>query len=178
MRMLLAIASAALLIWLLVRWFNREPAIRRVAAGLVAPAYGRVYRVLRGASESTVSIVLTLLDVHAQYYPIGGIVISHTYDATGQLALVFDLNKSAQNEKVVTRLRADSGDEVRVTQIAGLAARRIQWRDRTGQRVAKGAPLGRILLGSRVDVSFPRRWRVVVREGDYVHGPESTLALL
>jgi phosphatidylserine decarboxylase len=170
-----ALACTLIVIALCVLFFGREYPIKELGDDLVAPAYGRVYRVETNGDKTTIAIVLTVMDIHAQYYPIDGEVISHVYDRNGQFNLVFDLNKSALNEKNITTMK-HGDDEIVITQISGIAARRILYTDRAGKSVRKGDKLGRILLGSRVDLTFPSRWQVEVKVGDYVYGPATTIA--
>lgn len=167
-----------ILLWLIlgILFFNRSPRISHVSEGLVAPAYGEIYKIEKVDADWVISIVLGLLDVHQQYYPSDGRVLQHIYDNTGRFELAYDLNKSALNEKVITVLQTNRG-LVTITLIAGRAARRIVWQDRVGEKVTKGQPLGRILLGSRVDLQFPSSWRPVVRVGQKVYGPQTTLAV-
>lgn len=172
------IAVIVIVLAICILFFGREYPIKEIGDGLVGPAYGRVYRVETHDGKTTVAIVLTVMDIHAQYYPIDGEVVSHVYDRNGKFNLVFDLNKSALNEKNITTMRTDDGSEVIITQISGIAARRILCTDRTGQKVRKGDKLGRILMGSRVDLTFPSKWEVAVAEGDYVYGPATTIAKL
>jgi phosphatidylserine decarboxylase len=61
-------------------------------------------------------------------------------------------------------------------QIAGLIARRIVCRARSGDRVKKGERIGLIKFGSRVDVLFGPEWEIVVRPGMRVAAGSSVIA--
>lgn len=173
----LAIGFVIVVILFLI-FFNREPVVKEIADGLTSPAYGTVYKVSHDDTlhTHTICIVLDVFDIHMQYYPIDCKVLEHTYDRTGKFNLIFDLNKSAENEKLITRVETADGEEISITQIAGLVTRRIVWVDNADKEVKKGDKLGRILLGSRVDITFPDTFDVVVKENQYVNGPETTLA--
>jgi phosphatidylserine decarboxylase len=173
----IAVAFIVVVVLFLI-FFNREPHIKKIADGLTSPAYGTVYKVSTDGDKTTICIVLDVFDIHMQYYPIDGKVLSHTYDRTGKFNLIFNLNKSAENEKLITLMNDVDGHEISITQIAGLVTRRIVWYDKVNKDIDKGDKLGRILLGSRVDITFPSVYEVKVKESQYVYGPESTLAEL
>lgn len=163
---------------LFIIFFNREPTIKHIADGLTSPAYGTVYKIDTNSTHTTIAIVLDVFDIHTQYYPIDCKVVSHKYDQTGVFNLIFDLNKSALNEKLITTILDDKGREITITQIAGLVTRRIVWYDNAMKDVKKADKLGKILLGSRVDITFPNDYKVSVKENQYTYGPETTLAMV
>jgi phosphatidylserine decarboxylase len=70
------------------------------------------------------------------------------------------------------------GRRVVFKQIAGLIARRIVFRKRPGDTVARGERVGLIRFGSRVDVLLPAEARLLVKVGDRVQGGASALAEL
>jgi len=65
---------------------------------------------------------------------------------------------------------------VRMTQVAGVFARRIVPYVRRGDAVRKGQRIGMIRFGSRVELILPRGVRLSVRVGDKVRAGESTIA--
>jgi phosphatidylserine decarboxylase len=84
-----------------------------------------------------------------------------------------------RNEQSVVTLRghgADAGFEITFKQIAGLLARRIVCRCAEGQTVERGARVGLIKFGSRVDVLLPANAELRVKVGDRVKGGASVLA--
>jgi phosphatidylserine decarboxylase len=60
-------------------------------------------------------------------------------------------------------------------QIAGLIARRIVFRKRPGDRVARGERVGLIKFGSRTDIFLPRGVEIAVKLGDRVQGGSSVI---
>ncbi len=178
-----AIATIAILVLFYV-WFHRTPYIdwELVAASdnyLLSPAYGTISRILYSGDRVLVTIFLSPLDIHQQFYPCRGRVLSHTYDATGQFKIATDAYKSDQNEKMIHVMEDARGGIVVITQIAGLVVRRIHAPDRTGQRVAQGEYLGIIRLGSRVDIEFSRKDYMLlpgVEVGLVLSGPHTKLA--
>ena len=63
-------------------------------------------------------------------------------------------------------------------QIAGWAARRIVAWKQEGDTVERGDRIGLIKFGSRVDITIPASFAVVVAKGDRVCGGSSVLARL
>jgi len=55
-----------------------------------------------------------------------------------------------------------------IKQIAGLLCRRVKTEPETGDRVRQGERIGRILLGSRVDLFLPKGFKPAVKLGDQV----------
>jgi phosphatidylserine decarboxylase len=79
------------------------------------------------------------------------------------------------NEQNVVTLQA--GDtRVIVKQIAGILARRIVCRVKSGDTLAAGERFGLIRFGSRVDILIPHEFAVHARLGQRVRGGESVLA--
>ena len=64
------------------------------------------------------------------------------------------------------------------TQIAGLIARRIVFRKKAGDVVARGEQVGLIRFGSRTDIFLPKGSALMVKVGDRVSGGSSVIAHL
>jgi phosphatidylserine decarboxylase len=78
-----------------------------------------------------------------------------------------------------TMITVDTGSyTVSFKQIAGLLARRIVCNVKPGDRVERGARMGLIKFGSRVDVLLPAEAQLKVRAGDHVRGGSSVLAVM
>lgn len=121
------------------------------------------------------SIFLSPLDVHRQYYPVNGVIESIVRDDTGQFNIANNLRKSRDNSKVIHVITDDaSGEEVTVTQIAGMVARRISYRGSVGDHVSAGQELGIIHLGSRVDIKIPNSYHFLetLEVGEKIKGGE------
>ena len=88
-----------------------------------------------------------------------------------------DLDKASEvNERNSLVIRTPADDEVVVTQIAGLIARRIVSEAILGRAVATGETYGLIRFGSRVDTYLPADAEVVIRKGQRTIGGETVLA--
>lgn len=165
-------------------WFHRAPYIdyNLVASSgnyLLSPAYGTISRILHRDGRVLITIFLSPLDIHQQFFPCDGQVISQVYDATGQFKIATDAYKSDQNEKMIHTLQTARG-LVQITQIAGLVVRRIFAPEMVGQHVRQGEYLGIIKLGSRVDIEFSTNEYELLNNvavGSTVEGPHTRLAV-
>lgn len=176
-------AAVLVVVLLFTLYFFRdpEPAVPSDRKAIVAPATGRVDVVesapeplFRGGDSKRVSIFLSVFDVHTQRAPITGAVrlLKHT---PGKFANAISPTCADVNENQVIGIEGD-GMRVMVRQIAGLIARRICLWCKEGDSLAKGAHLGMIRFGSRVDIYMPIDVEVVVKPGDHVRGGETILA--
>lgn len=163
-------------------WFLRDPA-RRPPAGpraILAPADGRVLVVERAVAPAFVAgpawrivTFLSIWDVHVQRAPDAGRVRLSERQAGG-FALAFAA-KAANNYGHQLGLETERG-RVLVLRTAGLLARRVTTTVALGQQLKAGDRIGRILLGSRVELFVPANVVVRVRPGDRVRAGETVLA--
>jgi phosphatidylserine decarboxylase len=156
-------------------WFQRKPQLylsKYYAQSniLISPAYGTVEKIYHNQEKKTyvIAVYLGPFDIHTQYYPTMGEVLEMTYDLNGRYELAFDLNKSRFNEKYITVIRDVQWNKIKIIQIAGMFARRIETQYRVGESVSIGDELGHINLGSRVDIEFPDKYTILIHEGQYV----------
>ncbi|MFT4245577.1 MAG: phosphatidylserine decarboxylase [Micrococcaceae bacterium] len=170
-----------------VALFFREP--RRVAPSdknvIVGSADGEVALIeeavppaeLGIANEplTRISIFLTVLDVHVQRAPITGKVKQVTYHPGKFLSADFD-KASEVNERNTVIFADYKGNEVIVTQIAGLIARRIVCDVQEGHELSAGDTYGLIRFGSRVDIYLPDGTKPTVEIGQRVIGGETVVA--
>lgn len=125
--------------------------------------------------RTRVSVFLSMFDVHVQRMPVSAVVERAAYRPGKFLSA--DLDKASEdNERNSLLLRTDAGEDVVVTQIAGLVARRIVCQVSEGQRHDAGTTYGLIRFGSRVDTYLPPHSRVLVREGQRTVGGETAVA--
>jgi phosphatidylserine decarboxylase len=136
--------------------------------GMVSPADGRIVRV----DGRGISIRMNLYDVHVNRSPIDGTVKMIEY-IKGNFKPVF--MNSDQNERNIIEVSTGHG-EVRITQIAGILARRIVCYVKEGDILKRGERIGKIRFGSRVDVSIPEAFEIVAKRGERVKAGESIIA--
>jgi phosphatidylserine decarboxylase len=154
----------------LVLWFFRIPARTQVHndTQIIAPADGKVVaieRITEGeylhAEAVQISIFMSPLNVHVQYYPISGPVVYQAYHP-GKYLVAWHPKSSTLNERTTVVVQHARG-QVLFRQIAGAMARRIVCYAKQGQQAQQGQEAGFIKFGSRVDVIVPPHARITVQ---------------
>src|ERR1043166_5761886 len=173
-----------LLLTLGVTAFFRDPErIPPSGSGLiVSPADGKVVsiseikdEIIFPAAATRISIFLSPLDVHINRAPVGGRVEEIKYER-GKFLAAYKQEASGGNERNAVRLMDDEARRVNVVQVAGVVARRIVCRVKTGDFLARGERFGLIMFGSRTDTYLPEGCKIEVTEGQRVKGGETILA--
>jgi phosphatidylserine decarboxylase len=85
---------------------------------------------------------------------------------------------SRENEQSWVWIRTEAGQDVVMTQVAGLIARRIVCWPKVGDQVVRGERFGMIRFGSRMDVYVPENSEVLVPKGAHVYGGETAICRL
>lgn len=149
--------------------------------GLLSPADGKVLKVesleqspvYEGAHQK-ISIFMSAFNVHVNRIPCDGVVTGVNYHP-GQF-FVASLDKASEhNERCSVLMETPQGKRVAFTQIAGLVARRIVCYLEKGLTVRRGERYGIIRFGSRMEVSVPKEWQVLVQPGDRVWAGKTVL---
>lgn len=180
---------AGLLFTLFCFYFFRDP--ERVLPPrenvFVAPADGLVVSIepatppaelgMGETPRMRVAIFLSVLDVHVNRAPIGGVVRKIAYHAGKFLSAAED-KASEENERNALLLELPGGQEVAVVQIAGLIARRILCEVAEGQTLKAGERFGIIRFGSRTDLYLPEGCVPLVAVGQRTIGGETVIAEL
>ncbi len=170
--------------FILIAQFFRVPS-RKLAAtakDIVCPADGKVV-VIEETDEPEyfkdkriqISIFMSPLNVHVQWYPVSGKTMYYKYHP-GQFLVAWHPKSSTLNERTTLVIRTESGNEILVRQIAGAVARRIKCYAKTDQLVKAGDEFGFIKFGSRVDVFLPLGTDIKVALGQVVKGMSTLLA--
>ena len=148
---------------------------------IVSPAYGKVIFVdevqepeFLGGAARRVAIFMNVFDVHVNRSPVAG-VVSAMRHRPGEYKAAFRQDAANRNERQATMLEHQGGQRLLVVQIAGLLARRIIPFVNPGQRLDRGARLGMICFGSRVDLYLPPASKVEVKVGDRVKAGSSII---
>lgn len=177
--------SAVLLIF--VTYFFRNP-IRVLEVDdpnfLIAPADGRVV-VVEPTEENEyfhekrlqVSIFMSPLNVHANWYPIEGIVLVSEHQK-GSHKGAWLPKSSTENERSLVVIETPSKVQIAVRQIAGAMARRIVTYAKAGKQSHRNEHLGFIKFGSRVDMYLPLDTDIFVAVGEHVKGNETIIGRL
>ena len=181
----LGLLGLSAVIYFFMLWFFRVP--HRVVTTdnnlVLAPADGRIVAVEETEENEyfldirlQVSIFMSPLNVHANYYPVGGPVRYFKYHP-GDYLVAWHPKASGSNERTSVVVGNDGGALVLVRQIAGAVARRIVCYARTGDSVEQGQDLGFIKFGSRVDIFLPSDAKIMVKPGDRVKAKLSVVAV-
>ncbi len=163
-------------------WFFRDPSRRIPAAAgaLVSPADGKITEAewieTPDGSRLRLSIFLNVFDVHVNRSPIDGVVKQVNYKR-GLFLNAMRADSNVLNEQNVVVIEG-ADYSVQVKQIAGLLARRIVCKVKTGDSIRRGQRIGLIKFGSRVDVLMPADANLRVRTGDHVKGGSTILAMV
>jgi len=121
-----------------------------------------------------ISIFMSPFDVHYNRAPVDGkvILIKHS---KGKFLAAHSLD-ALENEKNEVLLKTKIGN-IKVIQIAGIMARRIECFVKKGNIVKKGQRIGLINLGSQVIIIMPKRKvKIVVSEKKKLKGGVSIIA--
>ncbi|MCZ4407368.1 phosphatidylserine decarboxylase family protein [Cryomorphaceae bacterium 1068] len=183
---LIASLIASLIILTLVMQFFRVPKrVVTMAEDLViCPADGKVV-VIEETEETEylkdrriqVSIFMSPLNVHINWFPIGGMVSYFKYHA-GKYLVAWHPKSSTENERTTVAVKHANGTEILFRQIAGAVARRIVCYAKKDSPVDQSTEFGFIKFGSRVDVFLPLDAEIRVNLEEMVTGSVTVLAAL
>ena len=179
------ISSSSLVLFLLIVNFFRSP--KRIFPGdvenvVVAPADGRVV-VIEKVFEPDhfkderiqISIFMSPLTVHANWYPVDGTVIRAEHQK-GKFHKAWLPKASTENERSLVVIKMEDGREILVRQIAGAMARRIVTYAAAGEECFIDQHLGFIKFGSRVDLYLPLDAEIKVSLDQRTVGNETVVA--
>lgn len=121
-----------------------------------------------------VSIFLSVLNVHVNRAPYGGIVRNIDY-REGQYKNAMNSESSKTNESNAVMLETSHG-AITVRQISGAVARRIVCQAKVGESLEKGQRFGMIKLGSRTELYLPPGTQVNVKMNEKVRAGTSVIA--
>lgn len=167
------------ILFLLTLNFFRSP--RRCFAGdadgaVVASADGKVVA-LEEVEENEflhcrciqLSVFMSIFNVHANWFPVNGVVESSTHHS-GRFQAAYLPKSSSENERSSVVIRTPDGNRVLVRQVAGAVARRIVTYAEAGDEANIEDHLGFIKFGSRVDLYLPLNTEIFVKIGDSTVG--------
>ncbi len=135
---------------------------------VLSPADGHVSFIKQGTESTTVSVFLSVFDVHVNRTPIAGTITKVEYKE-GQFLNALNHRSSTDNEQNVITVHNDKM-EVTFSQIAGVIARRIVFWPKVGDHLKAGERIGLIKFGSRTDIVLPPKVKIEVTKGQKVIG--------
>lgn len=162
-----------------IRFFNGD------TEGLViAPADGKIV-VLEEVVENEyfhdrrimVSIFMSLLNVHANWFPVDGYIKMVKHE-DGNFHKAWLPKASLENERSTVIIETPQGDDILVRQVAGAMARRIVSYAHEKDECYIDEHLGFIKFGSRVDLYLPLGSEICVKLGQKTVGDTTIIAKL
>lgn len=169
-------------LYLILQFFRSPKRDQSIGDRLViAPCDGKVV-VIEQTTETEfyqdkriqVSIFMSPLNVHINWYPISGIVKFLRYHE-GKFLVAWHPKASTENERT-TMVIEKVGFSVLVRQIAGAVAKRIVYYPHENDKVKQGSELGFIKFGSRVDLYLPLDAKINVEIGQKTKGGVTVIA--
>ena len=173
------------------RDFERTPETAPGPKEVLSPADGKIV-VLKVVKEKfylkkptlQIAIFMNPLNNHVQRAPFDGKVVKKVYHP-GEFLAAYDDKADLVNEQahlvVDLKSRGKKGKvagRIVLKQIAGLLCRRVKTTPNAGQTIQRGKRIGRILLGSRVDIFLPKGFKSAVKLGDQVRAGVTILGEL
>lgn len=163
-------------------FFFRDPE-REVPEGenlILAPADGKVILMkpfnnleFMVGGGTLVSVFMSVFDVHVNRVPISGVVKYFKYNP-GEFSPAFKDKASQENEQTELGLENEHGKVV-LKQIAGIIARRIVCKLKSGDSVRAGERFGMIKFGSRLDLFLPENVQIKVKLNHRVRAGETII---
>lgn len=149
---------------------------------IIAPADGTVV-IAEPAEEPfyfkdkriQVSIFMSVLNVHANWYPTRGKVVYYTHN-DGRFMAANLPKSSTENERSTIVIELENKVQILLRQVAGALARRIVTYSREGDFCDENQQLGFIKFGSRVDLYLPMDSEIMVGVGQKVTGNQTVIA--
>jgi phosphatidylserine decarboxylase len=122
-----------------------------------------------------VSVFMSPLNVHVNWYPIAGIVKFAQHHA-GKHYPAFLPKSSLKNEHSSIVVRHKDGQDIMIRQIAGSMARRIIYHSQIDQQIDQYDEFGIIKFGSRVDLFLPLDAKINVKLSQKVKAGNDIIA--
>ncbi len=186
-----AVLLAAGLILNFFRDFDRHPQRPLKPKEVVSPADGKVVVLKTGVEKSYlkkssvhIAIFMNPLNNHVQRAPYDGKVVRKVYHP-GEFMAAYEDKADLVNEQAhlvvdlkVPGQKGKRAGRIVLKQIAGFLCRRVRTTPDEGDSIVRGKRIGRILLGSRVDLFLPQGFKPAVELGDQVRAGVTVLGEL
>jgi len=185
--LLYVLTSIIFILFLFIVWFFRKPERKYIKDDniIFSPADGRVV-VCEEVEEDEylherriqISIFMSLWNVHANSFPVGG-TVEYCKHHQGKYLIAWYPKASEENERTTIVVNT-AKEKIVFRQIAGVLARRIVCyaEKMTGKKVEQNQKLGFIKFGSRMDIFVPLNANIKVRVGQKVKSTQSVLAIM
>jgi len=169
---------AALLFFVfIVRFFrNPERVVIEDESLILCPADGKIVFIDEVDENEyfkdkrlQVSVFMSPLNVHKNWYPLKGVVQFYKYHP-GKFLVAWHPKSSELNERTTVVVHNSKHGPVLIRQIAGAVAQRIVCNAKLNTAVHQGDELGFIKFGSRVDLFLPPGTKIEVKYNQKVTG--------
>lgn len=130
-----------------------------------------------GGKALQLSVFMSPLNVHANWFPVDGRVVYVKHHA-GRFLSAYLPKASTENERSTIGIELPDGRRITVRQVAGAMARRIVTYARPGDEADIDDHLGFIKFGSRVDIYLPLDAKLLVEIGEHTRGGLTQVAVL
>lgn len=178
------VALLSIAFYLFNMWFFRvvnRPEVTDQNA-IIAPCDGKVV-VIKNSTENEylneetiqVSIFMSPLNVHMNWYPVSGKIISSKMHKGSHL-VAWAPKSSTHNERSTVVIETPAHQKVLIRQIAGAVARRVVCYAKEGVYAEQNGHLGFIKFGSRVDLFLPKDAVIKVNINQDVVGTQTVIA--
>jgi len=153
-------------------YFFRDPRrkIQPKVGQVLSPADGTIVKIVEvnddfvGENATCISVFMSIFDVHVNRIVFSG-VVQWLRRISGKFYCADKDDAQLQNERVEIGIQSNNGN-IKMTQIAGAVARRINCHLSKGDWVEIGQKFGSIQFGSRVDIVLPQPVKIRVEQGD------------
>jgi phosphatidylserine decarboxylase len=125
-------------------------------------------------AKRRLSIFMSVFNCHVNRSPVTGRLDDYAYIKGTKVAAFAD-KASTENEQTRITMTTSAGS-LTFKQIAGALARRIVFYPRVGDEIPRGARIGLIKFGSRVDLFLPDGVEPLVKRGDKVFAGRTPIA--
>ncbi|MDE7160293.1 MAG: phosphatidylserine decarboxylase family protein [Muribaculaceae bacterium] len=129
------------------------------------------------AEAMQVSVFMSPLNVHANWFPVDGRVV-YVRHHKGRFLSAYLPKSSTENERCTIGIECANGQRITLRQVAGAMARRIVTYARPGEEASIDEHLGFIKFGSRVDLYLPMDSEILVELNQVTRGGVTPVAVL
>jgi phosphatidylserine decarboxylase len=137
---------------------------------MLSPADGKVIQ----ANSGKIAIFMSPSNVHVNRAPLDGYVRNIEYRKGTHLPAF--MGRACKNQQ--NRMHLETVDGImELRQITGTLVREIVCYVNPGDQVSRGERIGMIRFGSRVEVSIPVGYTLLVNKGDKVRAGETVVAV-
>jgi phosphatidylserine decarboxylase len=173
---IIIIPAASILIFVIIILFFRVPKREPVKNKnhIYSPADGTIIAIEEIFEEeylktdcTKISIFMSAFNVHQNLMPVSGKIIYFKHHP-GKYLVAWHPKSSFKNEHTSIIIEISEGKQLRISQVAGIIARRIVCDLNVDDEVQQGDELGFIFFGSRVDVYLPLWAKIKIKSGDRV----------